>query len=239
MAEQDFLGVWRVWLTAGIPFGLGTEITIDSQNGVLSVTTEPEVGEGLQITYWESDDQMRITGLPMTPELVLAHYRDPDPTIDYRALYGAALMEATDLKQSRLALCYADHVADTTTSTSGERQAPTNPWGNDQIWKVQASSGSQFGIGSTVTLGEGNSVLSISNVFGEAIPPVPTMQYVAESGALRGELPANEHPRIVVQCSIADFDGDQRIFGVGVIGDPEASGVWGGDEEDPPQGEDR
>lgn len=228
MALQDFIGTWSVYLTARTPFGYGASITIEVVDDVIVVGLSPSDGAGLQAEYLEDQDLLQITGITHLKQLVFARYTDPDPDIDYNAIYGVGLAQGLDTSE-RLAVCTAigEPGIDAQVTTSGEPQTQ-----DEQRFKAKVTAGSQFGLGSTLVL-EGDPLsLAITDALGSSMPIIDNMRPVGSGWSLQGLSERDDGiPRIVVQCSFVTLDETLRTFGMAAIGDPENSGTWGGDAE--------
>ncbi len=229
MPELDFIGTWAVSLTSGTPFGVDTQITISEDPN--SITFVPSASRGaLEMQYDQALDMLRIDGISgLDSSLYLAVYRDPE--VAYRALYGVAMIGD--------ALVTFGAAADQTptTSSSGSTGSPVVP---APAYIVRSASGSQFGLGSRLEFvsEEEGANLTIVDIIGRRLL-APGLGWVGPT-TLQGLELVNVQGRPVplgLQCSFVEIDGRKVCFGLSVAGDPENSGVWGADEEEPPSPE--
>ncbi|MCG8460312.1 MAG: hypothetical protein MI919_28855 [Holophagales bacterium] len=243
MALEDFYGQWQVWQTAGTSFGLGDLLTLGGLDGELSVAFDPPVSSpDLQVRYDASRDQVEIEGLPRTRRLVIARYVDPSD-YDYRALYGAAKMDGTGRLPERMATFSAVYYAALSAPWQYDPTAPSEVTltGSDfdGNWVVKSTSGSQFGIRSAVSVKAAGGDVHITSALLATVPTPEVMAFDQESGTLGGKIDATEsNPQTVIQLAQAPLPSasggtTRSLFGLAVVGDPENSGVFGGDEEDP------
>ncbi len=239
MPQEDFIGLWTVSRTSGTPFGIGAEFNIEEADDTLTAGLN---GQALTITYDAVTNVVTLDGIEGMETLKLAVYKDP--STGYRAIYGGGV-SITKNEQERLVTCAAE--TDPISLPPEEFQADSEV--TSQWFKVSTTSGTQFGVGSTVELkpndpSNPNGLLLIKNVLGQ-----PALELEIQPVALAETTFKGTHPDAVVeggsktvslsvQFSLIqlDKDGPTRIFGIQVVDDPENSGVWGGDEEDPPSG---
>lgn len=241
MALEDFYGPWSVYLTSKTPFGFGTPIMVgvDDKN-------RPVVwldGQAYETAYDDEADQLSVTGIKGIDQLVMAHYADPDESESYVALYGVGLLTDSGIPGKLAvftAVSLAESAADAVPRSAASGRTASSVSGK---YLISSTSGSQFGAGSVIELDadasspDGASALTITNVFQSQIPSPDSLYPTGSGNALVGMVEDEDVPRTVVQCSFVELGGLNRIFGLGVVGDPENSGTWGGDEEEDPGGE--
>ncbi len=238
MPQQDFLGLWTVRRTSGTPFGVGTEIDIGESGENLTATVN---GQAHSITYLSDAKLVQIDGIEGMESLMLAVFRDP-PT-GYRAVYGGGLSIARN-SSARIVVC----AAETDPTTLAPEAFKENSEVPSKWFKVVTTSGTQFGVGSSVELqpvaGAESGTLTITNALDELALALEIRQVDGTTGTFKGTNPeaivkGDTTIPLSVQFSVVQLDEQNppRIFGIQVVGDPENSGVWGGDEEDPPDGD--
>ena len=236
MPRQDFNGNWTVSHTSGTPFGIGAEIDITETGASLD-------GKDLVIVYDKANDVVLISGIDGMQTLVLAVFKDrasEGEMVGYRAIYGGGLSNAqSDDGAPRLVTCAAQ--TDPTGLTLDEFRTDTEV--PTKTFTITTTSGTQFGVASNVSLqageDQGTGNLTITNALDQPALDLEIRQINGTDATFKGTDPetvVGETPRLSVQISLVQLpeDGASRIFGIEVVGDPENSGVWGGDEDDPP-----
>ena len=239
MPQDDFIGTWTVSRTSGTPFGIGAEFDIEKVDDKLKADLN---GQALTISYEEITNVVTIDGIEGMESLMLAVYKDP--STGYRAIYGGGLSISRNA-QERLVTCAAE--TDSIALPPDEFQA--NSEVTSQWFNVSTTSGTQFGVGSTVELQPNPSnpsgLLLIRNALGQPALELEIQPVARAETTFKGTHPdavvegGSETVSLSVQFSLIQLDetGPTRIFGIQVVDDPENSGVWGGDEEDPPGGQ--
>lgn len=229
MSERDFFGTWTVSLTAGTPFGAKTRITI-TEGDPTSITFDPPVSGGdLEMSYVDALDMLQVQGIEgIDSSLFLAVYLDPE--VAYRSVYGVATVGSALVTFA--AAANETLLVSSTPSTGSPVSMPAT-------FIVRSASGCEFGLASRFDFrfdlrSVGEEVgLTIVDVIGRVLLP-PALSWVSPT-TLRGLGTVTEEKiPMALQCSFVELGGRKRCFGISVVGDPENSGVWGADEEEPP-----
>ncbi|MEM1179512.1 MAG: hypothetical protein AAGM22_14285 [Acidobacteriota bacterium] len=231
MQLANFVGTWNVQLTAGTPFGYGTTIDIQDNEGTPTVAFDPPVPSSeLSATFVPEEDALEIVGINNLSALRIGLYTDPDAQTGYRALYGTGLASSSGRVEQSVA--FTAVLAKQTPEPPLSATAGTATAG---AFKVRASSGSQFGVGSDIQLAVApeSAVFMVTSALGSALSPITLVPVDGNSLVLRGETVSANGLRTIVQCTVMTLNNRRRLCGIAVVGDPESSGVWAADEVDP------
>ncbi|NJL29367.1 MAG: hypothetical protein HC897_16505 [Thermoanaerobaculia bacterium] len=239
MSIESFLGTYRVTTTYGTQFGLDTEVVIGSSEAGLEVQIRPPgrtSPESLPATYDAEAETLQLALAEPAAQMFIARVRE----VDYRAIYGVVVFEPTDDRPvRRLAvwganLLVAEFAEPNPTVTNPARQELFRG-----IYRIKATAGAQFGVGSTLEVGEvlpdGTQSLSIVNALGQELADTPQLSYDAATGSLGGPTTPQGSP-VKIRMSLAaipDTTGAtiNVVYGLSLVGDPEQAATWAGDDD--------
>ena len=250
MSREAFEGTYDVQLSSGTPFGLDTQVDVILDGDKTLVRFRPP--DSTQSITQEATFDARNQSLRLELErpyevMFISRFAPPTGAAQifgegYQAIYGLVVLEnRPELPVRRNAVWSAESLEQPPSVPGPPVANPIQVQDFLGTYRLRTTSGTQFGISTQVRIFEvdGGPRISSTDFFGRVLE-LTDVQLVAETGSLLAldqiEIGGTPQPAFF-QVSIAEDAGqggrlDKAIYGVTIVGDPEQTGIWGGDDEE-------